>query len=140
MATVNVYLCFDGACEAAFNFYRSVFGGEFINLSRYGDLPNTYDPVSEADKNKILHIGLPISEETKLLGADMTHRSLEAGNNFSICITAASEEEAHRLYDRLSSGGNVTMPLEQTFWGSLFGMCTDQFGVNWMIDYTLANK
>ena len=138
MTTVNVYLSFDGSCEEAFNFYKSVFGGEFVALARYSEMPNPpYPPVSNAEKDKILHVCLPISKETALMGADMTHQPLVAGNNFSITITPSSEEETRRIFEALSVGGTVVTPLEKTFWGSLFGMFTDKFGINWMVDYAL---
>jgi PhnB protein len=140
MTTVNIYLYFDGSCEAAFNFYKSVFGGEFTGLARYSDMPNPDQPVPDEEKDKVMHIGLPISKETVLMGSDAMNVPLVAGNNFSITVTPASEEESRRIFDALSADGTVTMPLDKTFWGSLFGMFTDKFGINWMIDYALKQE
>jgi PhnB protein len=140
MATVNVYLAFNGNCEAAFDFYKSVFGGEFIYLGRYKDMPNPDQPIPDSDKDKIMHVGLSVSKETMLLGCDSMQEPFVMGNNFSICITPESEEEAHRIFEALSDGGTVTMPLQKTFWMSLFGMFTDKFGIAWMVDYYIGPK
>ncbi len=144
MANVNVYLSFDGTCEAAFNFYKSVFGGQFNYVGRFGDMPSTEGPIPDAEKNKIMHMSLPISKETILMGSDTSEAlgapKLVVGNNFSICVGVSSKEEADKLFNGLSAGGQVGMPLEETFWGSYFGMCTDKFGINWMFDYELPRK
>lgn len=139
MATVNIYLSFEGNCEEAFTFYRSVFGSEFSCLGRYGDMPSPDRPLSDAEKNKVMHVGLPVSRETVLLGCDMLE-DFHAGNNFSICITPESEAEGRRIFTALSEGGTVVMPLEKSFWNSLFGMVNDRFGVSWMMDYALNGK
>lgn len=139
MATVNVYLTFDGNCEEAFNFYKSVFGGDFAYIGRFGDMPpqEGMPPLSDDVKNRIMHVSLPISEETMLMGSDSMPgmHDLKQGNNFSLSINANSREEAEKLFNELSAGGNVTMPLEDTFWGAFFGMWTDKFGINWMVNY-----
>ncbi len=144
MAIVNVYLAFNGSCEAAFNFYKSVFGGEFNYVGRYKDMPSPEHPIPDSEKNKIMHIGLPISKETTLLGCDvweeMMGQKFVAGNNFSICINPESEKEARRIFEALSAGGKVTMPLDKTFWGSLFGMFTDKFGISWLVDLALKQE
>jgi PhnB protein len=141
MATVNVYLYFNGSCEAAFNLYKSVFGGEFTYMGRFKDMPNPDQPIPDYLKDKIMHVGLPISKETMLLGSDtmqeMMGHSFVVGNNFSICVTPESEEEGRRIFETLSEGGIITMPFDKTFWGSLFGMLTDKFGINWIVDYAL---
>ena len=137
MTTINPYLSFNGNCEEAFNFYKSVFGGEFPYVGRFKEMPAEYK-VPEAEKEKIMHISLPISKETSLMGSDSSesfgHPST-AGDNFSISINADNEDEAKRFFNELSSGGTVKMPLEKTFWGSLFGMFIDKFGINWMVSY-----
>lgn len=140
MATVNVYLTFNGNCEEAFNFYKSVFGGEFPYIGRFGDMPPSEDgkQVSEEEKNKIMHVSLPISGETMLMGSDVGGEwssNFKEGNNFSLSLNANSREEAEKLFNALSEGGMVTMPLEDTFWGAYFGMWTDKFGINWMVNY-----
>ncbi len=140
MATVNVYLTFNGNCEEAFNFYKSVFGGEFPYIGRFGDMPPSEDgkQVSEEEKNKIMHVSLPISGETMLMGSDVGGEwssNFKEGNNFSLSLNANSREEAEKLFNALSEGGMVKMPLEDTFWGAYFGMWTDKFGINWMVNY-----
>ena len=139
MATVNAYLTFNGNCEEAFLFYRSVFGGEFPYLGRFKDMPQ--DDANKMDPEmgeKIMHVSLPISKETILMGSDTGGEwaaSFKQGNNFSISITASSKEEADRLFHGLSAGGNVTMPMDMTFWGDYFGMWQDKFGINWMMSW-----
>lgn len=140
MATVNIYLNFNGNCEEAFNFYKSVFGGEFPYIGRFGEMPPSADGsgLTEADANKIMHVSLPISKETMLLGSDVGGEwtsGFTQGNNFSVSINADSREEADKLYDGLSSGGQQTMPMNDTFWGAYFGMFVDKFGINWMVNY-----
>jgi PhnB protein len=137
MAAINPYLTFAGNCEEAFNFYQSVFGGDFQYVGRFKDMPSEH-PIPEAEGNKIMHISLPISKETVLMGSDSSEAFGQAttmGNNFAISINADNEEEAKRLFDGLSAGGNVTMALNKTFWGALFGMFTDKFGIHWMVNY-----
>lgn len=146
MATVNVYLTFDGQCEAAFNFYKSVFGGEFPYIGKFKDMPQddkNCPPMSEEDGNKIMHVTLPISAETCLMGSDSAGEwsgKLINGNNFAISINATSKEEADRLFNSLSEGGQITMPLNNTFWGAYFGMFTDKFQINWMVNFDENEK
>lgn len=139
MTTVNVYLTFNGNCLEAFNFYKSVFGGEFPYMGRYKDMPNEGGkPRLPEDDEKIMHISLPISQETMLMGSDTGGEwasSYKPGNNFSLSITTDSKESADRLFNGLSAGGLVTMPMAKTFWGDYFGMFTDQFGIAWMISF-----
>ncbi|WP_332733344.1 VOC family protein [Flavihumibacter sp.] len=138
MATTNTYLNFNGNCEEAFNFYKSVFGGEFNYLGRFGDMPASEDyKVSEADKNKVMHVSLPIGSSI-LMGSDTGGEwapGFVLGNNFSISVTANSKEEADTLFNGLSDGAKITMPMASTFWGDYFGMLTDKFGVNWMMSF-----
>ena len=138
MATTNTYLNFNGNCEAAFNFYKSVFGGEFMYMGRFGEMPNNEEyKVPEADKNKVMHVSLPIGTSV-LMGSDCGGEwapTFKQGNNFSVSITADSKEEADRIFNALLAGGQITMPLANTFWGDYFGMLTDQFGINWMMSY-----
>jgi len=139
MAQINPYLNFNGECEAAFKFYKSVFGGEFDRLSRYSDMPPAEGkPVSEADSQLVMHVSLPISSETVLMGSDVGgewSKHNVVGNNIQLSVNAESEEDARRIFTGLGEGGNVKMPLEKTFWGALFGMLTDKFGINWMVNY-----
>src|SRR5690554_2740012 len=142
MATVNIYLTFDGTSEEAFRFYQSVLGGVFTHLTRFKEIPQdeNSEPLSEEDSNKIMHITLPISDETCLMGSDSAGEwtsNLVRGNNFSISINADSVTEANELFDGLSAHGKVTMPMDETFWGAYFGMFTDKFGINWMVNHDL---
>ena len=139
MATVNPYLIFEGKCEEAFMFYKSVFGGEFPYIGKYKDMPPVegMPPLPETDKEKIMHVSLPISQETILMGSDNCeasgHPSI-AGNNFSISINTHSTEEADKLFAGLSTGGKVSQPMNKTFWGAYFGMLVDPFGIHWMVN------
>ena len=138
MTRVNVYLTFNGNCEDAFRFYQSVFGGEFGHFSRFGEMPPSEDGQGMPDDqlNRIMHVSLPISIETAIMGSDTGGEwasSFVHGNNFSVSINVDSTAEADRIFNGLSKDGHVTMPLAATFWGSYFGMCTDKFGINWMM-------
>lgn len=137
MTVVNPYLNFQGNCEEAFNYYREVFGGEFSYLGRFGEMPPQEGvSISEEQANQIMHMSLPISKETILMGSDAGGEwapKLVVGNNISLSITAETKEDADRFFAMLSDDGKVTMPMDQTFWGDYFGMCTDKFGINWMI-------
>lgn len=142
MTTVNPYLTFNGNCEEAFSFYKSVFGGEYPHVARFSEMPpqEGMPPLSETDQNKIMHISLPISKETILMGSDVAGPwggDFKEGNNFSLLIGTDTNTEADRLMAELSVGGKVTMPMDKTFWDSYFGMLTDQFGINWMISVDL---
>lgn len=144
MTSVNIYLTFDGDCEAAFLFYKSVFGGEFPYIGRFGEMPEMDEkPILPQDVNRIMHVSLPISKETILLGSDITSDASERfiqGNNFSISVDTASKDEANRIYAALSEGGKQIMPLMDTFWGAYFGMLTDKFGINWMLNVDDQDK
>ncbi len=140
MAQVNPYLMFDGKCEEAFTFYQSVFGGEIPFMGRYKDAPpmEGHAPISEEEGQKIMHVSLPISKETILMGSDTLAaygHSTVVGNNFSISINGDSKEEADKLFNGLSAGGQVKMLMTQTFWGAYFGMFTDKFGIEWMVNF-----
>ena len=141
MTTLNTYLTFEGNCENAFNFYRSVFGGEFAHVGRFSDMPAdpTY-PVGDEFRNQIMHISLPISKDCVLMGSDTGGHGgpITVGNNFSISINTDSKEKADRFFEQLSAGGKVTMAMDSTFWGDYFGMLTDRFGINWMISFAEA--
>ena len=139
MATVNIYLTFNGNCEEAFKFYKSVFGGEFPYIGRFKDMPPGEDPkLKPGEENRIMHVSLPITKETILMGSDTGGEwasGYSQGNNFSISITADSQEEAEKLFNGLSAGGKVTMPMSKTFWTDSFGTFTDKFGINWMVSF-----
>lgn len=140
MATVNPYLTFDSRCAEAFEFYKSVFGGEFSYLGKFKDMPpmEGQGPMSDADGEKVMHVSLPISKETVLMGSDSSEAFGQAtiiGNNFSVSINTDSQQEADKLFGGLSVGGKVTMPMSKTFWGAYFGMFTDKFGIQWMVNF-----
>lgn len=138
--SINPYLTFAGNCEEAFNFYRSVFGGEFPYIGRFKDMPpmEGQPPMSEATGNMIMHVSLPIGQGTILMGSDSSDEwghATTIGNNFNISINAKSREEADRIYTALSNGGTQAMPMNQTFWGSYFGMLIDKFKIQWMVSH-----
>jgi PhnB protein len=139
MAQVNPYINFRGNCEEAFNFYKSVFGGDFGMVGRYKDMPPSEGAhMGEIDGEKIMHMSLQISKETVLMGSDIGGewaKHTVDGNNIQISINTESEDEAKKIFNGLSAGGRINMPLEKTFWGALFGMFTDKFGINWMVNY-----
>lgn len=144
MAVIDLYLSFPGNCEEAFDFYKSVFGGDFSVLSRYSDMPGFENGAEDSDHayaatgaDKIMHIRLPIGRGASLMGSDRAagEETAVAGDVFSISIAPDSEEEAIRVFNALSVGGQVTMPLEKTFWNALFGTLTDKFGIQWMVNY-----
>ena len=138
MAAVNPYLTFGSSCEAAFNFYKKAFGGEFLVISRFGDGdPSQTNP---AEKDKIMHVSLPIGKNTILMGSDTMDSMppVTAGNQFSVAIAADSEAEADHLFNSLSAGGQVHMPMGKAPWGAYFGMFADQFGIQWLINFDYA--
>ena len=134
--SLNTYLTFDGNCEEAFEFYKSVFGGEFIVLQRFSDGPPEMKGVGDDEKNRIMHVSLPVGASV-LMGSDTAGGHAETykrGNNFSISYSPGSRAEADAAFAKLNSGGVETMSMQETFWGAYFGMCTDRFGVQWMIN------
>lgn len=137
MTKLNAYLTFNGNCEEAFLFYKSVFGKEFLYLGRYKDIPPAdRQTFPLEDDEKIMHVSLPISKETILMGCDSPEvhgQGAIFGNNISLSINTDNKEEADRLFNGLSVGGEIKMSMSQTFWGSYFGMLTDRFGINWLI-------
>jgi PhnB protein len=140
MAKINPYLHFIGNTEEAFSFYKSVFGGEFAMMQRFKDIPNQEgcENLSEADKEKIMHVALPINDGNVLMATDAVgEHAADAvfGNNFSLAVGADSKAEADKIFQGLSTGGEITMPLADTFWGAYFGMCKDKFGIQWMVNY-----
>lgn len=138
MSRVSTYLNFPGTTEQAFLLYQSVFGGEFEGgIHRMGDAPpqEGVPPLAEADKNLVMHVALPILGGHVLMGTDATESmgfSFVAGNNMYINLEIDTHAETDRIFEMLSEGGVVTMPLQNMFWGAYFGSCTDKFGVQWM--------
>lgn len=142
MASVSTYLNFERNTEEAFNFYKSVFGGEFFGqgVMRMGDIPpqEGMPPLPEADKKLVMHIELKIlGGAHSLMGTDSPESmgfKLVKGNNVSINLMPDTRKETERLFKALSQGGQVTMDLQDAFWGDYFGSCTDKFGINWMFN------
>jgi PhnB protein len=135
VATINPYFNFNGQCEEAFNFYKSVFGGEFTQIQRFKDVPSEdHLPASEAEW--IMHVSLPIGDCTTLMGSDSPSSMDEvtSGSNFHISIQTSNDEETDRVFNGLAAGGKVTQPLEKAFWGARFGMLVDKFGIQWMVN------
>lgn len=134
--TLNPYLNFNGNTEEAFLFYKSVFGTEFTVLQRFSETTEA-GHIPEADRNKIMHVALPVGNNM-LMGTDAIEsmgQKLNAGNNISLSLQVESKEEAEKLFTGLSQDGAVNTPLADMFWGAYFGMCTDKFGVQWMVNY-----
>jgi PhnB protein len=141
MARVSTYLNFPRTTEAAFNFYKSVFGGEFggTGISRFSSVPpmDGAPPIADGDKNLLMHIELAITGGHVLHGTDAPESMgfhVQAGNNVHINLEPDTRAEAKRLYLALSEGGKITMELQEMFWGAYYGSCTDKFGVQWMIN------
>jgi PhnB protein len=138
MALINPHINFNGNAEEAFTFYKSVFGGEFTKIIRFKDLSNTEHPIAESEANKIMHIALPIGNNT-LMGNDVPEfmgRVNENENRSKISVSAESREEADKLFNGLSAGGNVEMPIGDSPWGSYFAMFRDKYGIEWMVEFT----
>ena len=138
MKAVNPYLNFNGNTEEAFNFYKSVFGGEFLALQRYKDIPDSKNIPAEA-KEKLMHIALQIFDNVILMGTDAIEsmgQNCIIGNNMHISLEAESKEEADKLFYALSEGGAVKNPIQDMFWGDYFGNFSDKFGVGWMVSFS----
>ena len=138
MATINPYVHFNGNAEEAFTFYKSVFGGEFAKISRYKDISSPEYPIPENDANRIMHIVLPIGKSNVLMASDTIEsmgQVTENDNRNTVFISAENKEEADKLFNGLSKGGNVEMPITYGPWGNYFGMFADKFGVQWMVDF-----
>lgn len=139
MRSAHPYLNFAGNTEEAFEFYRTVFGGELIDLVRFGDFPENPMGIAEDELDRIAHIALPLGNGTILMGTDVVGsfgKEFTTGTNFYIALEVESGEEADRLFDALSDGGHVEMALQKTEWAEQYGSCTDRFGVQWMVSYT----
>jgi PhnB protein len=142
MALINPHINFNGNAEEAFNFYKSVFGGEFSRIMRFKDISSPEFPVAENEANKIMYIALPIGQS--VLMANDVPESMgqvnENENRSKIFISAESREEADKLFSGLSAGGNIEVPIEDSPWGSYFGMFRDKFGIEWIVDFDSKNK
>lgn len=133
---INTYLTFNGECREAFEFYRSVFGGEFAAFQTFADAPAEMS-IPEDKKNLVMHVSLPIGAST-LMGSDNPFgQPVAMGTNFAVSVMPDSREKCDELFEELSADGEVTMALQETFWGAYYGSCKDQFGINWMFNCAL---
>jgi PhnB protein len=137
MAQINPHINFNGNAEEAFNFYKSVFGGEFAKIMRFKDLSSPEFPVAENEANKIMHIALPIGKNILMANdvPEIMGRTNENENRSKIVISAESKEEADKLFSGLSADGQIEMPISDSPWGSYFGMFRDKYGIEWMVDF-----
>ncbi len=146
MISINPYLNFAGNTEEAFNFYKSVFGGEFTTFQRFKDMPSEATEEKEmvkGNEDKIMHVSLPIGKNNVLMGSDSMGwdgKPLVVGDNFNLSINTESEEQAHELFDKLSKGGRVEMALGKVPWGGIYGMLVDKFNIWWMISFNPDQK
>ncbi|RNI22352.1 MULTISPECIES: VOC family protein [Rufibacter] len=142
MANINPHINFNGNAEEAFNFYRSVFGGEFARIMRFKDLASAEFPVADHEKDKIMHIALPIGKSVLMANdvPEVLGRTNENENRSKIVISAESKEEADKLFHGLSAGGQIEMPISDSPWGSYFGMFRDKYGIEWMVDFDPNHK
>jgi PhnB protein len=143
MAQINPYIHFNGNAEDAFTFYKSVFGGDFAMVMRFKNMNLPEGIAKESEANKIMHIALPIGINSILMGSDTpsalgTHSEQETRSKIS--ISAESKEEADKLFNGLSAGGQIEMPIADSPWGSYFGMFRDKFGIEWMVDFDTKYK
>jgi PhnB protein len=137
LAQINPYLVFNGNCEAAFNFYKSVFGGDFTDFNKFGEMPPVDgQEMPEELKDKIMHVSYNIGSSI-LMGSDSNpmQGNVVFGQNISLSINAESKAEADKIFNGLSVQGEIKMPIQSTFWGAYFGMFTDKFGIMWMVNF-----
>jgi PhnB protein len=138
MAVINPHINFNGNAEEAFTFYKSVFGGDFAKIIRFKELASDDFPVSEQEENKIMHIALPIGQCNMLMGNDVPEilgKTNENENRSKIVINADSKEEADKLFNGLSAGGQIEGPIGDSPWGSYFGCFRDKYGIEWIVEF-----
>lgn len=134
---LNIYLFFDGDCAAAFDFYKSVFGGDFAMRQTYANAPPGPGKIADDEKGRIMHVSLPIGSSV-LMGSDIVRANganFRRGDGFAINYAPSSKADADAKFAALSKGGAVTMPMADMFWGAYFGTCRDKFGVEWMVNF-----
>lgn len=138
MAQINPHINFNGNAEEAFTFYKSVFGGEFSKIMRFKDIAGAGFPISEKEENKIMYIALPIGDNILIANdvPEMMGRTNENENRSKISISTASKEEADKLFNGLSAGGQIEMPMTESPWDSYFGMFRDKYGIEWIVNYS----
>jgi PhnB protein len=140
---LNTYLNLPGNTEEAFNFYKSVFGGDFTSVVRFKDFPMEGVNIPKDDENKIMHIGLPIGEDNVLMATDALEslgQEVEHGNNIYISVHPATKEEADKIFNALSEGAEIEMAIADQAWGDYFGSLKDKFGIPWMVNYTYPSE
>ncbi|HQW69298.1 MAG TPA: VOC family protein [Flavobacterium sp.] len=142
MALINPHINFNGNAEEAFTFYKSVFGGEFAKIMRFKDLASPEFPVADHEAEKIMHIALPIGKNVLMANdvPEILGKTNENENRSKIAISAETKEEAEKLFYELSAGGQIEMPIEESPWGSYFGMFRDKYGIEWMVDFDPNHK
>lgn len=143
MPVINPHINFNGNAEEAFTFYQSVFGGTFAKIIRLKDISSAEFPVAEKDEHKIMHIALPIGKTNMLMGNDVPEfmgKVNENENRSKIAVSAESKEEADHIFNGLSAGGAVEMPIEDSPWGTYFGMFRDKYGIEWMVEFDPTNN
>lgn len=141
MASVSTYLNFARETEEAFKYYKTIFGGEFGQIMRFGEMPPQpgMPPLPDADKNLLVHIELKILGDHLLMGTDAPESmgfAINKGNNVHVSLSPDSRAESKKLFDALSAGGQITMPIQDMFWGAYFGSCVDKYGIQWMVNCT----
>lgn len=142
MPVINPHINFNGNAEEAFTFYKSAFGGEFKKIIRFKELASDQFPVSESEENKIMHIALPIGKNNMLMGNDVPEfmgKTNENENRSKIVISADSKEEADKLFNGLSAGGQIEGPIGDSPWGTYFGCFRDKYGIEWIVEYDQSN-
>ncbi len=143
MALINPHINFNGNAEEAFTFYKSVFGGEFAKIIRFKDLASSEFRVAANEENKIMHIALPIGKYNRLMANDVPEimgKTNENENRSKIVIIAESKEEADRLFNGLSAGGQIEGPIGDSPWGLYFGCFRDKYGIEWMVEFDPNNN
>lgn len=137
MRILNLYLTFNGQCEEALNFYRGALGGDVVSLQRFGDVPGDTPP---EHANRVMHAEFRSGDMYLMASDSMPGQPVSPGTNVTLSINLDDQTEQHDIFNKLAAGGQVTMPLQETFWGAEFGMLTDKFGVNWMLNRELGEK
>jgi PhnB protein len=141
MRTINPWINFNGNAEEAFTFYKSVFGGDFAKIIRFSVLASPEFPVAENEANKIMRIALPVGKHNVLIGNDVPEfmgRVNESENRSKISVSAESMEEADKIFNGLSAGGDIEGPIGDTPWGSYAGMFRDKYGIEWIVEFDPA--
>ena len=142
MTTINPWINFNGNAEEAFNFYKSVFGGEFTQVTHFKDIATPEFPVTDVDANKIMKITLPIGKANMLIGNDVPQfmgKVSENENRSKIQVTVDSKEQAEKIFNGLSLGGQVEVPIDESAWGTYFAMFRDKYGIEWIVEFD-SNK